>query len=261
MKSVSTLYSDSTLNINTTYSLSESNDSICYFEQTTADTFEICSPVQYTLPYSRLSANTDVIGDLFYTIIFMIIFAFIRLRGKDLFYNLLNVLIKRKKTEIILNEGISSNLICYIFSLCLSFSILAGCISFVIYGNFLTFNSIYYFIALISYHFILLIIVHLLGWTFNSKTTADEITVNLWTFHIVLGLLVSPFVISMFFIQSYAILPLLKIVIFCLALLMVIKIIRWIEILFTHRVSILYMILYLCAFEIMPLLVLYKVVA
>lgn len=72
--------------------------------------------------------------------------------------------------------------------------------------------------------------------------------------------LISPFVIAIFFVKSFAVIPLLKIVIFGAILLMIVKIIRWIEILITHRVSILYMILYLCALEIMPLLVLYKMV-
>ena len=96
-------------NTNTIYSLFESNDSICFLEQTETDTFEICPPITVNLPYTKLNSNNDLIGDLLFTIIFMIVFAFIRLRGKDLFYNLLNVLIKRKKAEIILNEGISSN--------------------------------------------------------------------------------------------------------------------------------------------------------
>lgn len=250
-------------NTNTTYSLSECSDISCLITngtETDTTTFEICPPVQNNLPYNRLSANTDLIGDLLYTISFMIIFAFIRLRGKDLFSNLLNVLVKRKKAEIILNEGISSNLICYILSLCLSFSILAGYISFIIYNNFLTINTLYYFIVFFAYHFILLIIVHILGWTFNTKNIAHEITVNIWTYNIVIGLLISPFVISLFFVKSFAIIPLVKIVIFSLGLLMIVKNIRWIEILFIHKVSILYMILYLCTFEIIPLLVLYKVV-
>ncbi len=251
-------------NTNITFSPSESSD-ICFCpvtDNTETDTtmFEIYPLVQSNLPYSKLSTNTDLIGDLLYTTGFMIIFAFIRLRGKDLFFNLLNVLIKRKKAEIILNEGISSNLICYILSLCLSFSILAGCISFIIYENFLTINTIYYFIGFFIYHFILLIIVNILGWTFNAKNIAHEIIVNIWTFHIIIGLLISPFVISLFFVKSFAIIPLIKIVIFSLGLLMIVKSIRWIEILFIHRVSILYMILYLCAFKIIPLLVLYKVV-
>lgn len=249
-------------NINTIYSPSESNDSICFLEQPeTVDTFEICSPVKPFLPYTRLNTNHDLLADLIFTVVFLIIFAFIRLRGKDLYFNLLNVLIKRKKAEIILNEGISSNLVCYILSLCLSFSTLAICISYIACHEFLTLYSLYIFCGLFLYHFILLIIIRLLGWTFNSKNTANEFIVNLWTYHISLGLLVSPFVIALFFVQDFAIIPLLKVVIFGLALLMLVKIIRWLEILFSHRVSILYMILYLCALEIMPLLVLYKVVA
>jgi hypothetical protein len=71
---------------------------------------------------------------------------------------------------------------------------------------------------------------------------ADEFIVNLWTYNILSGLLISPFVIAIFFVKSFAVIPLLKIVIFGAILLMIVKIIRWIEILITHRVSILYMI-------------------
>ena len=117
-----------------------------------------------------------------------------------------------------------------------------------------------HFLFLFLYHFLLLLIVRLFGWTFNAKNMADEVIVNLWTYNILSGLLISPFVIAIFFVKSFAVIPLLKIVIFGAILLMIVKIIRWIEILITHRVSILYMILYLCALEIMPLLVLYKMV-
>lgn len=223
--------------------------------------FEIGYPVSSDLPYSRITANTDLMGDLLYTIVFMVIFAFIRLRGKDLLFNLLNILVKRKKAEIILNEGISSNLICYVLSLSLSFSILAGFLSFIVHNNFLTFHTLYYFSALILYHFTLLTMVNFLGWTFNAKNTSHEIIANVWTYHILIGLLVSPFAISLFFVKAFAVIPLVKIVIFALGLLMIVKNVRWIEILFIHKVSILYMILYLCAFEIIPLLMLYKAVA
>ena len=230
---------------------------------TAADTltFEIGYPAPNNLSYTKISANSDLMGDLLYTVIFMIIFAFIRLRGKDLLFNLLNIFIKRKKAEILFNEGISSNLICYILSLSLSFSILSGFISFIVHDNFLTLHTIYYFCAFFLYHFILLIIVHFLGWTFNAKSTSHEITANIWTYHILIGLLVSPFVISLFFVKFFAVIPLIKIVIFALGLLMIVKNIRWIEILFIHRVSILYMILYLCTLEIIPLLLLYKLAA
>ena len=237
MKSVSTSPTDSMPNTDITYFHSEQDSlSILPLHQTETDTFEIYMPAGRFLPSTQLEHN------------------------KDLFYNLLNTLLKRKKAEIILNEGISSNLICYILSLCLSFSIISIGIVYIIEGNFINLFTLYLFIGLFLYHFLLLLIVRLFGWTFNAKNMADEVIVNLWTYNILSGLLISPFVIAIFFVKSFAVIPLLKIVIFGAILLMIVKIIRWIEILITHRVSILYMILYLCALEIMPLLVLYKMV-
>ena len=263
MKSLSTSHINSMPNTNTIFFPSDLHQTCPVISGTAADTliFETGYPSPDNLPYSKISANADLIGDLSYTIIFMIVFAFIRLRGKDLLFNLLNILIKRKKAEILFNEGISSNLICYILSLSLSFSILSGLISFVIHNNFLTSHAVYYFSAFFLYHFILLGIVHFLGWTFNARSTSHEIIANLWTYHILIGLFVSPFAISLFFVKQFAVIPLIKIVIFALGLLMIVKNIRWLEILFIHRVSILYMILYLCTLEIIPLLLLYKIVA
>lgn len=246
-------------NTDTIYFLSEQN-SLSPLYQTATDTFEICLPAGQFLPSTPLESNKNLFSNLLFTVVFLIIFAFVRLRGKDLFYNLLNTLLKRKKAEIILNEGISSNLICYILSLCLSFSIISIGIVYTIEENFINLFTLYLFAGLFFYHFFLLLIIRLFGWTFNAKNVADEVIVNLWTYNILSGLLVSPFVIAIFFVKSFAIIPLLKIVIFGVILLMIVKVIRWIEILITHRVLILYMILYLCALEIIPFLVLYKVV-
>lgn len=261
MKSVSILSISSMPNTNTIYFHSEQQDSISLLKQAEEETFEIYMPSAKFLPYTPLEKNQNLTGNLIFTVIFLMIFAFIRLRGKDLFINLLNTLIKRKKAEIILNEGISSNLVYYILSLCLSFSILAITINYITQEQYINLFTFYLFIIFFVYHFTLLTIIRLFGWTFNVRNIADEIIVNLWTYHILSGLLVAPFVISIFFVKSFAIIPLLKIVIFGIILLMTVKIIRWVEILMTHKVLILYMILYLCALEIMPLLVLYKVVA
>ena len=251
-------------NTNTTFFPSDTvgtAEQTVYGTETNTVAFETCSPDVRDLPYVRLATNSDLPGNLLYTIIFMILFAFIRLRGRDLLYNLFSILVNRKKAEIVLNEGISSNLICYVLALCLSFSALAGFLSFCVHGSFLTIHSLYYFAGLTLFHFLLLMFVHLLGWTFNAKNATHEMAVNIWTYHIVIGLLLSPFVLSLFFVKSFAVIPLAKIVIFGFGLLMIVKNVRWIEILFIHRVSILYMILYLCTLEIMPLLVLYKVVS
>lgn len=246
--------------INTIFFRSDLNDSICRLNNTESPRYEICSPSEQILPYSYLQGNENLLGNLLFTIIFLILFALIRLRGKDLFNNLLNVLIKRKKAEIIQNEGITSNLFSYILSLVLSFSILTICITSFASMPFFSWTSLYISGGLLLYHFSLLMLIHLLGWSFNAKALANEFTVNVWTYHILIGLLISPFVIAIFFVKSFAVLPLLNIASFCLIIFIIIKIIRWIEILFLHRVSILYMILYLCAFEFMPLLILYKMV-
>lgn len=247
-------------NINTTYFLFEKDSTVSLLNTMEADTVEICPPRSHSLPYTLIKNNENLLGNLLFTIIFLSIFAFVRLRGKDLFSNLLNILIKRKKAEIVLNEGVASNLICYILSLCLSFSILAVFITYIVWHNFITLYTLYIFGAFLLYHFILVILVKLLGWTFNARYTADEVIINLWTYNILAGLLIAPFVISIFFVKSFAIIPLLKFVIFSLIIFILVKFIRWVEILFSYRVSILYIILYLCALEFMPLLVLYKVV-
>ena len=102
-------------NTDITYFHSEQDSlSILPLHQTETDTFEIYMPAGRFLPSTQLEHNKDLFGNVLFTVGFLIIFAFVRLRGKDLFYNLLNTLLKRKKAEIILNEGISSNLICYI---------------------------------------------------------------------------------------------------------------------------------------------------
>lgn len=251
-------------NTNTTFFLSDSVETtaqtVCGTETDTV-AFEAYSPPVCDLPYVRLDTNTGLTGNLLFTIVFMVIFAFIRLRGRDLLYNLFGILVNRKKADIVLNEGISSNLVCYVLALSLSFSALAGFLSFVVHGSFLTVHSLFYFVGLSLFHILLLMFVRLSGWTFNARNAAYEMAVNIWTYHIVIGLLLSPFILSLFFVKSFAVIPLAKIVIFGFCLLMIVKNVRWVEILFTHRVSILYMILYLCTLEIMPLLILYKVVS
>ena len=236
-------------------------DSVCSLEKADTEAITICPAERHYLPQIQLKANENVLGNLIFTIVFLMIFAFVRLRGKDLLSNLLNVLVKRKKAEVILNEGISSNLVCYVLSLILSFSIISTGIIYLTTGTFEIMPILYLFAAFIFYHFFLLGLFKLLGWTFNARNTAAEAIVNLWTYHIMTGLLVAPFVIALFFVKSYAIVPLLNVVIFSLILFQVVKFIRWLEILFAHRVLILYMILYLCALEVMPLLILYKMTA
>ncbi len=261
MKAIPSLITDTISGIPSSPTNLSGNTGFSERSDSFADTFEIVPHTHHYMPFTPLKNNNNLIGDLVFTLSFVIIFSFIRLRGKDLFYHLLLAVVKRKKTEIILNEGILPNLVYYMLSLTLSVSILSAFISYLASGEYLNIGTLYLFTGLLAYHFLLLLLVRLLGWTFNSKALADEVTVNLWTFHITIGLLVSPFIIASFYVHNFAAAQILKIVILSITLLSIVKIVRWLEILFSYKVSILYMILYLCALEIMPLLILYKLVA
>ena len=73
----------------------------------------IIVPLRDFAPRILLHKPENLAGSLIYTIIFLIIFAVIRLRGKNLFSLLMNVVAKKKKYEIVLNEGITQNLVYY----------------------------------------------------------------------------------------------------------------------------------------------------
>ena len=73
-------------------------------------------PLKSFNPILPLNKPGHIAGSLIYTLVFLIIFAFLRIRSKGLFSLMLSVLIKRKKYELILNEGIPSILGYYILA-------------------------------------------------------------------------------------------------------------------------------------------------
>ena len=221
---------------------------------------EICFQCEPDLPYSFITTNPYLWNELVYTIFFLIVITFIRLRGKNLFDHIAQLFLKRKKINLILNEGITSNITCYLLALSASFSILAGFYSILMNENFITLQTLYCFGALLLFHFFWISLIQLFGWCFNRKQTAQEVIIHFWSYHISLGLLLSPFVLASFYISHFAVTILIKIVIIGFVLLTIVKFLRWIEIFYAHKVSIFYMILYLCGLEIVPLLFLYKVV-
>ncbi len=237
------------------------HDSTTLLQPLETNTIRISTPEAYFLPQTEIHRSHSSLGNLIFTVLFLMVLTFVRMREKDLFSSLLNILWKRKKAENILNEGIASNLSSYILLLFLSFSVIANGIVIFTQNTSNISYILYIFGVLLLYHFTLIVIVKLLGWTFNARNTAAEVVIHLWTYHIMGGLIIAPFVIALFFVKTFVIASLLKITVISLILLYIIKFIRWIEILFAYRVSILYMILYLCAFEVMPLLVLYKLLA
>lgn len=253
-------YTGSMQSTNTTYILSDVRtfrNTPCQVNQNETDSV-VYIPIKSYTPVIPLDKTRHTTGCLIYSIVFLAIFAFLRIRGKGLLPVLFQIVVKKKKFEIILNDGITPNLIYYFLGLLLSFSALAIGIEYLIHLQLDLKHIFYLFIALLFYHLILLSLTLFLSWTFNARYTGEEIIINLWVFNILCGLLISPFIMALFFVKIFAIPVLLKFITICLALFYLVKFIRWVEILFAHRVSIFYMILYLCALEVIPLLVLYK---
>lgn len=256
-------YTASMQNTNTTYSPSDTAVSTAGFSPDPvsarqAEDSLITVPLRTFAPRILINKPENLTGSLIYTIVFLIIFAIIRLRGKNLFSLLLNVVFKKKKFEIILNEGITQNLIYYFLSLLLSFSVLAVALNYITARNLHLEPIGYIFGYLLSWHLFLICIVRLCSWTFNARPAGEEVIVNLWAYHIIGGLLISPFVLAVFFVKAFAVQLLIKIILICLILFYLVKFIRWMEILLAYRFSIFYMILYLCALEVIPLAVLFK---
>lgn len=247
-------------NTDTTYIPSDEfsfHENPCWITQTKNDSL-ICIPLKTSVPIVPLNKTRHTAGCLLYAVVFLIIFAFLRIRGKGLINIWLQILAKKKKFEIVLNDGITPNLVYYLLSLSLSFSAIAIGIDYLVYARLEIEHILYIFIALSLYHIILIFIIYFIGWTFNRHHASEEIIINLWVYHILAGLSISPFILALFFVKIFAIPLLLKMTTICLILFYLVKFTRWLKILYAHRVSIFYMILYLCALEVIPLLILYK---
>ena len=192
---------------------------------------------------------------LVYSILFFGLLLFVRLSGKSLF----GYFFTRKNQKKIYSEGHHPS---YVLSI-LTFIFSASSISmFVVYWMSGTFMLETFFIVLgllFAYHLLILGWVSLAGWTFNALPCAKEVRGYLWGYNTVLGLLLAPFVIALFYVQSESKQTLIYIIFVIFFIYLIFRFIRLIKILFDFRVSILYMILYLCALEILPFLVLCKI--
>lgn len=213
----------------------------------------------YSFPYAPIQKRDDLPANTLFTVLFLILFAILRLHKKDILVPMLQISISRKKTTLLLNEGRIEQLGFYLLGLALSFSILSVFLSYWCTGEFVSLFALFVFGGLLLYHGCLNGFIRLLGWTFNRKNAIAEAIIQVWAFHISAGLFIAPLVLALFFVQKYAIPALLGSCMTILALVLIAKIIRTVTILFSHKVSILDMILYLCALEMIPLLSLWKV--
>jgi hypothetical protein len=113
-----------------------------------------------------------------------------------------------------------------------------------------------YFGLLMGYHFLVLGAVMTLGWLFGERKRAREVAARLWLCNAVVGIVLSPLVLPLFHARAVVAGALL----WCAAVVLVVYAVArlwwWVKILFQHGVPIFYMILYLCALEILPLLAL-----
>lgn len=198
-------------------------------------------------------------GVLLYTIIFLGLLAFIRLRGKGLFSGLFGFFFKQKNQEKVYTEGLRPNYFFLFITFCLSASVLSIFLVYLINGDFIFDDSVLVFAFLAGYHLLLIGFIRLLGWTFNARFCAKEMVTNLWVYNTVIGLMISPFVIALFYVRPTSVQPLIYLIFTIFSIYLIFRFIRLIKILFEYRVSILYMILYLCALEILPFLVIYKI--
>ncbi|WP_294140071.1 DUF4271 domain-containing protein [uncultured Sanguibacteroides sp.] len=197
-------------------------------------------------------------GVLLYTIIFLGLLAFIRLRGKGMFSSLFSFFFKQKNQEKIYTEGLRPNYFFLFLTFCLSASVLSIFFVYVIRRDVIFDDTVLVFTLFAGYHLFLIGFIRLLGWTFNARHCAKEMVTNLWVYNTVIGLMISPFVIALFYVRPTSVQPLIYFIFTIFSIYLIFRFIRLIKILFEYRVSILYMILYLCALEILPFLVLYK---
>lgn len=102
------------------------------------------------------------------------------------------------------------------------------------------------------------IVVRGLGYVFKGDNESKEYLFTIFLYNKNIGLFLFPVIIALPFVQSFAVGWLMYIGGLMILFFYVLRILRGVKILFRKHVSIFYMILYLCALEIFPLLIIYK---
>jgi hypothetical protein len=102
------------------------------------------------------------------------------------------------------------------------------------------------------------VVVRSLGYVFKGSNESKEYIFTTFLYNKNLGLFLFPVIIALPFVQPYAVEWLIYIGVSMITVFYVLRIARGLKILFRKHVSIFYMILYLCALEIFPLLMIYK---
>jgi len=104
------------------------------------------------------------------------------------------------------------------------------------------------------------IVIRSLGYVFKGKNECKEYLFTVFLYNKNLGLFLFPVIIALPFVRPQAMEWLVNIGLFMVFFFFILRIARGLKILLRKHVSIFYMILYLCALEIFPLLMIYKLI-
>ncbi len=102
------------------------------------------------------------------------------------------------------------------------------------------------------------VVIRGLGYIFKGSNESKEYIFTTFLYNKNLGLFLFPVIIALPFVQPFAVEWLMYIGVSMISFFYILRIARGLKILFRKHVSIFYMILYLCALEIFPLLMIYK---
>lgn len=237
-------------------------DSVCRQPRFWEDTLVpyVSSPRLFDgIPFPGETGDTSLVLTIVaYAIFFLGMIAFLRLEGKGILPLFFLYVFSRKRTGNAIRENLIQSDIygwCVLF---LSYSVLSLGIAFLWEGDFSWYISLLAFLCLLGYQLSYFTIISLLGWTFNASRCASDACLMIRSVNVITGLLLSPFILSLFFIHERFIPLFVGIMGIILLFCFLVKWIRLFGILFDCKISVFYMILYLCILEIIPLLVLYK---
>ena len=101
---------------------------------------------------------------------------------------------------------------------------------------------------------------NILGFVFNSKSAVNEYVINIGIYNKIIGIFLFPIIIAIPYIALQFKLPLMYIGIGAIILSLIFRFLRAFQIAFKIKLSIFYMILYLCALEILPILIIGKMI-
>lgn len=114
------------------------------------------------------------------------------------------------------------------------------------------------FVGLVTLYSIKFIIIRFIGYIFNGIKESKEYLHTVSIYNKNLGVILLPITLSVPYMAQHAIPLLLNAGLILTLIFYILRLFRGVKILFLQHVSIFYMILYLCALEILPLLMIYK---